>query len=161
MMMSDEGRLYLRPVELSDARLLFQWRNEKATRANSLHSEELIYEDHVRWLENVLGTTKAQYFFILMADLVPVGQIRLSVENDMALISYSIDAAHRARGYGRTILQMAEENLRDQRVCLTLVGYVKGEDVASQRAFASLHYRESRENDLLRYEKVIGEADNI
>ena len=159
-MMSDEGRLYLRPVELSDARLLFQWRNEKATRANSLHSEELIYEDHVRWLENVLGTTKAQYFFILMADLVPVGQIRLSVENDMALISYSIDAAHRARGYGRTILQMAEENLRDQRVCLTLVGYVKGENVASQRAFASLHYRESRENDLLRYEKVIGEADN-
>jgi len=161
MMMSDEGRLYLRPVELSDARLLFQWRNERATRANSLNSEELIYEDHVRWLENVLGTTKAQYFFILMADLVPVGQIRLSVENDMALISYSIDAAHRARGYGRTILQMAEENLRDQRVCLTLVGYVKGENVASQRAFASLHYRESRENDLLRYEKVIGEADNI
>ena len=122
MMMTDERRLYLRPVELSDARLLFRWRNEKATRANSLHSEELIYEDHVRWLENVLGTTKAQYFFILMADLVPVGQIRLAVENKMALISYSIDAAHRGRGYGRTILQMAEETLRDQHVCLTLVG---------------------------------------
>jgi len=160
MIVTDERRLYLRPVELFDARLLFQWRNEKETRANSLHSEELVYEDHVRWLENVLGTTKAQYFFILMADLVPVGQIRLAVENKMALISYSIDAAHRGRGYGRTILQMAEENLRDQHVCLTLVGYVKEENVASQRAFASLHYHESRENDLLRYEKVIGEADN-
>ena len=161
MIVTDEGRLYLRPVELSDARLLFQWRNEKATRANSLHSEELIYEDHVRWLENVLGTTKAQYFFILMADLVPVGQIRLSVENDMALISYSIDAAHRARGYGRMILQMTEDKLREQSVHLTLVGYVKEENVASQRAFTSLQYRECRENDLLRYEKVIGEADNI
>ena len=59
MIVTDERRLYLRPVELSDARLLFQWRNEKETRANSLHSEELVYEDHVRWLENVLGTTKA------------------------------------------------------------------------------------------------------
>ena len=161
MMMTDEGRLYLRPVELSDARLLFRWRNEKETRANSLHSEELVYENHVRWLESVLGTTKTQYFFILMADLVPVGQIRLAVENEMALISYSIDVAHRGRGYGRTILQMAEENLRDQRVYLTLVGYVKEENVVSQRAFTSLQYRESRENDLLRYEKVIGKADNI
>ena len=56
---------------------------------------------------------------------------------------------------------MAEENLRDQRVYLTLVGYVKEENIASQRVFASLQYHESRENDLLRYEKVIGEADHI
>ena len=103
---------------------------------------------------------RRRHNIFLMVDLVPVGQIRLTVKNEMALISYSIDVEHRGRGYGRTILQMAEENLRDQRVCLTLVGYVKEENVASQRAFASLHYRESRENDLLRHEKVIGEADN-
>ena len=161
MIVTDEGRLYLRPVELSDAMQLFRWRNEKATRTNSLHSEELVYEEHVRWVESVLGTAKAQYFFILMASLVPIGQIRLSVENDMALISYSIDVAHRARGYGRMILQMAEDKLREQSVHLTLVGYVKEENIASQRAFTSLLYREGRENDLLRYEKVIGEADNI
>ena len=158
--MSEKELIYLRPAEYADAMLLFQWRNDRETRANSLHGEKIVYEDHVRWLESVLGTTKTQYFFILMADLVPVGQIRLAVENEMALISYSIDVAHRGRGYGRMILQMAEENLRDQRVCLALVGYVKEENVASQRAFASLHYRESRENELLRYEKVIGEADN-
>ena len=161
MIVTDERRLYLRPVELSDARLLFQWRNEKETRANSLHSEELVYEDHVRWLESVLGTTKAQYFFILMADLVPVGQIRLSVENEMAMLSCSIDASYRARGYGRMIFQLLEDKLRERCVHLTLVAYVKQENTASRRALISLHYRESRENDLLRYEKVIGEADNI
>ena len=156
MIVTDEGRLYLRPVELSDAMQLFRWRNEKATRTNSLHSEELVYEEHVRWLESVLGTAKAQYFFILMASLVPIGQIRLAVENEMALISYSIDVAHRGCGYGRMILQMAEENLRDQRECLTLVGYVKEENVASQRVFVSLQYHESRENGFLRYEKTVG-----
>lgn len=154
--MTDEGQLYLRPVELSDAMQLFQWRNEKATRANSLHGEELVYEDHVRWLKSVLGTAKAQYFFILMTGVVPIGQIRLSVENHMALISYSIDVTHRGCGYGRMILQMAEDKLREQRVHLTLIGYVKEENIASQRAFASLHYRESCENDLLRYEKNVG-----
>ena len=156
MIVTDEGRLYLRPVELSDAMQLFRWRNEKATRTNSLHSEELVYEEHVRWLERVLGTAKAQSFFILMASLVPIGQIRLAVENEMALISYSIDVAHRGCGYGRMILQMAEENLRDQRECLTLVGYVKEENVASQRVFVSLQYHESRENGFLRYEKTVG-----
>lgn len=161
MIMIDKRQLYLRPVELSDAMLLFQWRNEKATRANSLCGEELVYEDHVQWLESVLGTAKAQYFFILMAGLVPVGQIRLAVENETALISYSVDVAHRVCGYGRMILQMAEDKLREQSVHLTLVGYVKEENIASQRAFASLQYRESHENNLLRYEKVIGEADNI
>lgn len=156
MIVIDEGKLSLRPVELSDANMLFQWRNEKETRANSLHSEKLVYEDHVRWLKSVLGTAKAQYFFILMANFVPVGQIRLAVENKMALISYSIDATHRGSGYGRMILKMAEDKLRAQRVCLPLVGYVKEENVASQRVFASLHYHESRENDLLRYEKTVG-----
>lgn len=156
MIMTDEGRLYLRPVELSDAMLLFQWRNEKMTRANSLHSEELVYEDHVRWLENVLGTAKAHFFYILMADSVPVGQIRLAVENGMALISYSIDAAYRGRGYGRMVLQMAEDKLRKQGACLTLVGYVKKENIASRRIFTSLQYRENCENSLLRYEKCVG-----
>ena len=156
MIMVNASRLYLRPVDLSDAMLLFQWRNERATRANSLNSEEIVYEDHVRWLENVLGTTKAQYFYILMADLAPIGQIRLSVENETALISYSIDAGYRACGYGRMILQMAEDRLRNQGVCLTLVGYVKKENISSQRIFASLQYRENRENGLLRYEKTVG-----
>jgi pseudaminic acid biosynthesis-associated protein pseG len=147
--------LYLRPVEITDARLLYEWRNDKAARENSLHSEDLIYEEHVRWLRHVLGTPAARYFYILMSGTVPLGQIRLSIEEEKALISYSIDAKYRARGYGRMILQCTEARLREQGVRLTLVGYVKKDNIASRKAFVSLHYREYAENELLVYEKKI------
>lgn len=156
MIMTDEKCLYLRSAVLADAMLLFQWRNEKATRANSLHSEELVYEDHVHWLERVLEIDKARYFYILMKGNMPIGQIRLCEDNEMMLISYSVDVSHRGRGYGRTILQMLEEKLSEQNTPFILVGYVKQENIASQRAFISLGYCEGRENNLFRYEKRIG-----
>lgn len=123
--MSEKELIYLRPAEYADAMLLFQWRNDRETRANSLHGEKIVYEDHVRWLKSVLGTEKAKHFYILMVNNMPTGQIRLSIDQETALISYSIDVRFRARGYGRLILQMMEDKLGEENEHLHLVGYVK------------------------------------
>lgn len=154
--MSEKELIYLRPAEYADAMLLFQWRNDRETRANSLHGEKIVYEDHVRWLKSVLGTEKVKHFYILMVNNMPTGQIRLSIDQETALISYSIDVRFRARGYGRLILQMMEDKLGEENEHLHLVGYVKKENIASRRAFIALKYTECSENDLLRYEKRIG-----
>jgi hypothetical protein len=151
-----KDNLYLRPVKLSDALLLYQWRNEASARQNSFHTEELIYEEHLQWLMNILGTAASRYFYILMLSDIPIGQVRLSEENQMGLISFSIDKKYRSKGYGRKILCLLEEQVMRENSEFILVGYVKKENAFSQRIFESLGYLQTMETDVFKYEKRLG-----
>ena len=132
--------------------LLYQWRNEKAARINSFHTEELVYEDHLQWLKKTLYDKDVQ-IRILMLESIPIGQIRCKKEGGFGLISYSIDQMYRSQGYGRKILQMLELDMSLQEI--TFVGYVKKENIASQKVFESLNYTCMVEEDFLKYEKYI------
>lgn len=146
-------QLYLRPVVLSDALLLYHWRNEKAARINSFHTEAIVYEEHLQWLKKTLYDKDVQ-IRILMLESIPIGQIRLKKEGGFGLISYSIDHMYRSLGYGRKILQLLEIDMAMQDIAL--VGYVKKENIASQKVFESLNYTCTIEKDFLKYEKYIG-----
>lgn len=152
-----EPCLYLRPVNMEDALLLYDWRNEESVRQNSFHTEELVYEEHFRWLENILKTFAARHFYILMLGNIPIGQIRLSEEDNFGLINYSIDREYRSRGYGRKILSLIEERVLCEKTSFTLVGYVKRKNGFSQRIFEALGYSRTMEKDFFKYEKKIGE----
>src|SRR5690606_37205407 len=49
--------LRLRPAALEDAKRLFDWRNDPLTRAMSLTRDEVVWEDHLVWLERSLART--------------------------------------------------------------------------------------------------------
>lgn len=152
----DKNRLALRKATEADAETLFRWRNDPDTRANSFHTEPIPYEEHVAWLEAVLRNP-AQAIFILCEGNTLIGQVRLSVENDMATISYSIDAAYRAQGYGKAILQLAENLCLKRGTLRSLRGYVKKKNIASQVIFESLGYECEMDTELncLKYTKQI------
>ncbi len=50
-----------RPVTKGDARLLFDWRNRPDIRAVSLNTGELVWDDHVNWLERALARADALF----------------------------------------------------------------------------------------------------
>lgn len=135
----DKKRLALRKVAKADAETLFRWRNDPDTRANSFQTDPISYEEHVEWLESTLRNP-AQKIFILCEGDTLIGQVRLSMENDMATISYSIDAAYRAQGYGKVILQLAENHCVERGTTRILRGYVKKKNIASQVIFETLGY---------------------
>lgn len=130
---------YLREAAEKDAELLFRWRNEPETRANSFHTEPIPFEEHVAWLASALRNP-AQEIFIFCDGNVPIGQVRLSAEEEAATISYSIDAAYRAQGYGRAMLRCLEKLCAERGTPKMLRGYVKQKNIASQVIFESLGY---------------------
>ncbi len=152
----DKKRLALRKATEADAETLFQWRNDPDTRENSFQTEPIPYEEHIAWLKATLRNP-AQEIFILREGDRPIGQVRLSMENDMATISYSIDAAYRAKGYGKAILQLAENLCVERGTPWILRGYVKKKNIASQVIFETLGYECERdaEFDCLKYTKQI------
>ena len=84
-----------------------------------------------------------------------IGQVRLSrTDDNVCVVSYSIAETHRAQGYGKLILQLAENKCVADNLSDCLVGYVKKSNVASQIIFKSLGYSESDEGDFYRYFKT-------
>ncbi len=146
--------LNLRKATGADAEILFRWRNEHETRANSFHTELIPYEEHVAWLKAALRNPSQEIYIFCDRD-VPIGQVRLSVEGDSATISYSIDAAYRAKGYGHTMLRYMEKICADRGTPIILRGYVKKNNIASQVIFEKLGYTvvATSDMDCLLYEK--------
>lgn len=139
--------LNLRNATEADAELLFCWRNEPETRANSFHTEPIPYEEHVAWLKAALQNS-AQEIYIFCDGDVSIGQVRLSLEGDTATISYCIDAAYRAQGYGKEMLRCVENLCAERGTPKILRGYVKQKNIASQVIFESLGYSSVATSDI-------------
>ncbi len=132
--------LYLRKAEEKDIDLLYEWANDPVVRANSFCSDPISYEDHKKWFSRVI-TDPAILQFILMADDVPVGQIRLTVDNESAEIGYSIAGTYRGKGYGRRILQLIAEEVHEKHPEIKkLTAKVKPGNMASRKLFESESY---------------------
>lgn len=149
---------FLRSVCLSDVDLIYEWANDPETRMNSFSTNNIPYADHVEWFRKKLASP-GTLFYVLRSGSDDVGQIRLELEGDSALISYSIASRFRGRGFGKKIIHLAEEKLeREYPSVHSLVGCVKFANEASQRIFAALGYARSDKDSLIEYTKRIGSS---
>ena len=75
----------------------------------------------------------------------PTGQIRLSISGETAEIGYSVCALKRGKGHGTKILKLicveVEKNIPEVK---RLIGKVKDENIASQKAFLDAGYCEEK-----------------
>lgn len=151
---------YLRSVTVDDAEQLYIWRNEALVRENSFQTAMIFYEDHQNWLNTILED-KTVIFCILMVDASAIGQVRLKIDDKMGIVSYSIGQEYRSKGYGKLILKLLEDRLRNLGLEANLVGYVKKGNIASQRVFESLGYKQYLENDAYKYVKFCSKHEFI
>lgn len=148
--------LRLRKADYGDVDLLFGWVNDDAVRANAFHTEKIPYEDHVQWFKKMMANASV-YQYILCKDEMPVGQIRMSVEQGEALIDYSVSSDQRHKGFGSQMLRMVQEQMAaDQIICVTkLIGQVKYENNASAKAFEKCGFLKKEMPKYIQYEKKL------
>lgn len=147
--------LYLRRAQKSDVNILYEWANETECRKQSFSSEPIAYESHVQWLEQTLKDETVQ-MYIVMSDEIPVGQIRLNINENQAVISYSLDCKHRGMGYGTSLLELAEHVVKETNPKVnTLIGKVKKDNGSSQKCFKENGYEKREKEDCYEYVKSI------
>lgn len=128
---------------MDDAKLLFDWANEKSVRENSFSTDMILYDKHLTWLEQKLQSASCG-IYIAIADNLPVGQVRIDMKQDQAVIDYSVDCKKRGKGYGAAILVEVEALLkREYPHIRKLAAQVKCNNKASLRVFEKLEYEES------------------
>ncbi|HNP77306.1 MAG TPA: UDP-2,4-diacetamido-2,4,6-trideoxy-beta-L-altropyranose hydrolase [Cyclobacteriaceae bacterium] len=155
-----ELRATLRLVGLEDEKLLFEWANDPEIRNQSYNQAPINWPTHQEWLRKKLAD-KNSYFYIIQTDGIPVGQVRLEIANQVAIVSYSIDKAFRGQGLGRSLLSMALKEFKKKMVHpILIVGYVKFSNEVSCRIFDSLGFKQTPTTDYpnsFRYEYVTHE----
>lgn len=145
-----------------DSDLLFSWVNDAKVRKNSFSSDEISYEEHMKWFSGVLSSDDIEIFIYRMNE-EPVGQVRLKYEGEIATISYSISAKFRGQGFGkRMIHEIAELIQQLHPEVSTLIAKVKGDNIASQKIFESDGYRTEIEDETgFTYLKTIPIGDSL
>lgn len=134
---------YLRAATEADMDLLFEWANEPLVRKNSFSTEKIPYEEHRKWFARILNDESCrQYIYVSGGEAA--GQVRIMVNGEIAEISYSICAKKRGMGHGKLMLQLISELIiHDFPTVKRLIGKVKPDNIASQKAFMNAGFEET------------------
>lgn len=132
------AQLCFRLARAQDEKILLDWANDPATRANAFNPEPITPEGHHRWLSARLASPDTCRIFIAeTARGVAVGQVRFDLRGGEAIIDYSVAPPFRGHGLGRRLLDEAARLLEPG---LLLVGEVLPGNAASHKVFRSLGY---------------------
>ena len=136
--------LSLRDATEEDVDLLYEWRNEPATRESSFQTAVIDIDSHRQWFARKLSQRDRTRIWILTESGVPAGQVRYDRDSDVAEISFSIDSRFRGRGRGSEILRLSAPRACGELRVKWLRGVVKANNPASIKAFDRAgFYRES------------------
>ncbi|MCB1836368.1 MAG: GNAT family N-acetyltransferase [Alcanivoracaceae bacterium] len=122
----------LRPVTLADARRLHDWRNDAQTRAASLSTAPVSWEDHLAWLSASLDNP-ARTLMIAERDGTAVGTVRADARNGMQELSWTVAPDARGQGVAKEMVLMFRATLPD-KVCAR----VREDNMASRRIAEAL-----------------------
>lgn len=140
--------LTFRLAAITDADILFEWRNDSETRRQSHDTRVVKYEDHVAWLKASLLNPNRE---IKVAELngSPVGTVRIDKTGNAYVLSWTVAPAVRGRGIGKAMLK-ATIDILDRPVRTE----IKSGNEASKRMaeYAGLTL-EREENGILYYRK--------
>ena len=149
--------LHLMKASRADAKLLFVWANDPETRKNAFHTERISYETHIGWLDSKLKDENCILYICKSKD-ENIGQIRLERDKDNVIISYSVGREHRGFGYGTEMLRLIEGAARKEptmREARFFIGYVKPENLASQKCFEKNGFARIVQKDCIQYSKAL------
>lgn len=132
-----------RSATAADANPLFRWRNDPATRAASLESSEVVWDDHVAWLTQSLVSENRR---LLVAELdgEPVGTVRFDRQEAGWAMSWTVAPERRGQGLGGRMVRAAAENFGAPLSAVVLSGNVASRKIAAAAGFVQVEVTADR-----------------
>ena len=128
--------LILREAILDDAEIIYQWRNNEATRKVSFHTEVIPYEKHLLWFKASLKNSN-RLLFILLSEAQAVGSLRFDIFGEVAEVSVQIAPDQYGKGFGSEGLKKGSVVLRIKCPQVKRINAnILPDNEVSQKAFA-------------------------
>ena len=149
--------LRIRKATIDDLNILFDWVNEKTTRLYSLQSKDILFSEHKEWFTNAL-TDYNCFIYIFCHGTLNIGQVRFNLQDSNYMIDYSLDKKFRGKGYGKTMLSMAMQEIKKMNIAniVSFKAIVKTDNEPSLKIFTQLGFIVTEEtNDCKSFNKFI------
>lgn len=145
--------LHVRTVELSDAELLFSWANDAETRRNSFDTRPILWDNHLKWLENKI-TSDLDTLYVVEDGGLPVAHVRFTQTPAAAEISVTVSPTSRGKRYGGRAIRAAVNRYRIElpESPDEIHAFIKPANLASCNAFRAAGFmRSDSDHDPLKY----------
>ncbi|WP_371362954.1 hypothetical protein SRRS_39660 [Sporomusa rhizae] len=147
--------MILKEATVENIDLLFIWVNDKSVRESAFNSKVIAYQEHKDWFYKKLNSSNCKIYIGYVNDY-PIGQVRIDIEEDIAIIDYSVDRRYRGKGYGVLLLEALANKVKNfDRKIDKLIGNVKYSNLSSQRTFDKAGYnRQNQKESIFFYKKI-------
>jgi len=132
--------LTLRPAQEQDSKLLWDWRNDEDVRLASFSTDIIAWDIHLQWLQLCLQDPNCHILIAQNDKGQHIGQTRLDIEDNRAIISISIAKEFRACGYGTALIRAATNRAFTYEHVQFVDALIREDNKASQAAFTKAEY---------------------
>ena len=112
LMPTPADELTLRDAAPSDTALFFHWANDAENRRHAFNPEPVGWPDHMGWFDQRVQSDDAWLWVLCAGNGLPVGEAHIEMRQDKPILSYTLDADYRGRGWGKQFLQLIAERWR-------------------------------------------------
>lgn len=130
----------LRLATSSDCKTVWEWANDPVTRNASFSSDIIPWEDHVNWFNTKLADKNCLFYIVEDENSNLIGQVRFEIEESQAIVSVSLAAESRGKGFASPILQVSSRKAFENTVVETIRAYIKPTNSPSIRAFIKANF---------------------
>ena len=130
-----KSAVLLRKAKLSDAELVFKWRNHKSVRSQSFCDEHIDLASHIAWFKRSLASDQRCILIGFCHDC-PFGVIRFDlVSGNRALINIFLDPDQQGCGLGSKLLEAGIEHAKNHYQIEVLDAEILLDNLASKSLF--------------------------
>ncbi len=152
MMLDSKSQLKVRLAKPDDETLLLCWANDPVVRESSFNPQFIDEISHRKWFSQRLQNYETCRLYIVeTVDGLPIGQARFERHQNEWEIHYSMCAIARGKQLGKVMLNAAIRQFETEFSKEQLFGRVKIENLASQKLFKNLAFKEVQCGSELRY----------
>jgi RimJ/RimL family protein N-acetyltransferase len=150
--------LLIRKATLADMEIYFKWLNDSDVRSSSFSSDEVSWNTHNEWFSNKINDPNFVFYIFQNQQKEFVGQVRFQriVQTLESIISISLDANFRSKGYGSSLIKKACTKFFSSYPNFQIIAFIKLENYPSVKIFEKAGFElvdtlEYKNNKCFRY----------
>ncbi|AFM05851.1 methyltransferase family protein [Bernardetia litoralis DSM 6794] len=136
MNISKNDRVSLKKLELQDAKLIFDWRNDETIVQMSSSQKKVSWEEHQQWIKNSINNPTRSVYIVNYNDQ-PVGQVRFDKDDekdDFVYFSAYLLSRDTNKGIGSEALRLScRKYFQENSIVQKAYSYIRVENEISKR----------------------------
>lgn len=129
--------MHLRPLDLKDTQLIFDWRNDPIIISLSSSQKNVTWEEHKNWIKNSIDNLHRKVYIIYIGEFA-IGQVRFDriTNTKCAAITVYLLNIHTGNGYGVDAIKLGTDSIfLIWKDLMEIYAFVREDNIPSQKAF--------------------------